>query len=178
VEIDHSFDSQFSGDYLKVDFPRQFDAIWCSHVLEHQRYPGLFLDKLFDDLKEGGLLAITVPSALARLMLGHCYVWTPLHLIYNLIGAGFDCREARAKCYDWQLSVLVKKRASGIPRISIGSMPIMQGEGDDFGYVPGLKDLFPAEVAERISPQCEIWGEIDAIAWDVPPPPAMSRKAA
>ena len=178
VEIDRSFDAQYSGDYLEADFGRQFDAIWCSHVLEHQRYPGRFLDKLFDDLKEGGVVAISVPSALSRLMLGHCYIWTPLHLIYNLIGAGFDCRQARAKCYDWQVSVLVKKKSSGIARVSIGSTAVIQGHGDKLGWVPGLLDLFPAEIGRQVTASWDVWGEVDEIGWDsVEPAPAAARAA-
>jgi len=178
IEIDRSFDAQYSGDYLEANFGRQFDAIWCSHVLEHQRYPGRFLDKLFDDLKEGGVVAISIPSALSPLMLGHCYIWTPLHLIYNLVGAGFDCRQARAKCYDWQVSVLVKKKSSGVPRISIGSTAVIQGHGDKLGWVPGLLDLFPPLVSARISVHGHIWGEMDEIGWDsVEPAPAAARAA-
>src|SRR5690242_5380717 len=47
------------GDYMdKTFFP--FDAIWCCHVLEHQRNVGAFLEKCYRDLRPSGVLAITV----------------------------------------------------------------------------------------------------------------------
>ena len=45
--INYATGTACEGDYLEIDFGQQFDAIWCCHVLEHQRNPGLFLDKLF-----------------------------------------------------------------------------------------------------------------------------------
>lgn len=37
-------DADYVGDFLTYDFDRKFDAIWCSHVLEHQRNVGQFLE--------------------------------------------------------------------------------------------------------------------------------------
>ena len=87
-----------------------FDAIFCSHVLEHQRNPGIFLDKIHSDLKEGGLLAITVPPARVELKGGHVTVWNRSTLLYQLILAGFDCREADVQIYKYNISVIVRKR--------------------------------------------------------------------
>jgi len=103
-------------DYLNTQLGRQFDLVWCSHILEHQRNVGAFLDRVFDDLKEGGIAAVTVPSALSPMLIGHPNVFTPMHVVYSLILAGFDCRDARLKCYDWQFTVIVNKRPNGIRR--------------------------------------------------------------
>jgi SAM-dependent methyltransferase len=59
------------GDYLEVPLNRQYSAIWCSHVLEHLRNPGQFLNKVFQDLEPGGLLSITVPPMRTKLVGGH-----------------------------------------------------------------------------------------------------------
>jgi SAM-dependent methyltransferase len=64
-EIINSFDAIFSGDYFDLKLDAPVDAIWCSHVLEHQRHVGRFLEKMFDDLSDNGVLAVTVPSALS-----------------------------------------------------------------------------------------------------------------
>jgi SAM-dependent methyltransferase len=166
IEIDGTFSSDISGNYVKTDFGKQFDAIWCSHVLEHQRHPGHFIDKLFSDLKEGGVLGLTVPSALSPLMLGHFTIWTPLHLIYNLIGAGFDCRDVRCKNYDWQFTILLQKLSHEHPQINVAETPEMQGKLDEIGYVPEVLAYFPPILHGQFTRNWQIWGEIDAINWD------------
>jgi len=55
-----------------------------------------FLMKLRDWLKDDGWLAIAVPPQHQdRFHIGHFSLWTPAHLVYNLICAGWDCREAK-----------------------------------------------------------------------------------
>jgi len=56
--------NDFVGSYITLpQFDTPFDAIWCSHVLEHQLNVNLFLTRIHSDLKEGGILGITVPPA-------------------------------------------------------------------------------------------------------------------
>jgi hypothetical protein len=125
--------------------------VWASHILEHQRNVGAFLDKVFTDTKEGGLAAITVPSALCPMPMGHPSIFTPLHLIYHLVLAGFDCREARVKCYDWQFTVLVTKRSNGVPRSNIATThyPL-----DAPSYHPDLLKWFPVPTALLAEESC------------------------
>src|SRR5690606_11983151 len=113
-----AYDATFSGDYLDLRLEQPIDAIWCSHVLEHQRHVGKFCDKMFDDLRDGGALALTVPVDLSPLVMGHCSIFTAGHVLYNLVLSGFDCSEAAVKLYDQQLSVLLRKKANGILRRS------------------------------------------------------------
>lgn len=97
------------ADFNTHPFTEEFDCIWCSHVLEHQRNPGAFLDKIFSLLKEGGVLAITVPPYKPQIVGGHVSFWNIGLLLYNLILSGFDCREVLASQYKYDLSVIVKK---------------------------------------------------------------------
>ena len=165
VEIATGFEADHQDDYLQVDFGKQFDAIWCSHVLEHQRHAGKFLEKLYRDLKEGGVLALTVPSALSPLMIGHCNIYTPLHLIYNLVLAGFDCSEVKSKCYDWQFSIILKKQSNNIPSMSVAAEH-MGIDRKDNSYIPHLLNFFPPQISSRMTKDGHIWGEIDSINWD------------
>lgn len=96
------------GDYLQYICPH-YDCIWASHVLEHQRNVGEFLDKCYNDLKPGGILAITVPPAKASIVGGHLTHWNAGLLLYNLILAGFDCSKASVKAYGYNISVIVRK---------------------------------------------------------------------
>lgn len=106
-------------DYFDVHFEKQFDAIWASHVLEHVRNPGSFLEKIYNDLKPGGVLAITVPfmdfsSTPFTFYLGHHNKYTDINLLYQLICAGFNCQKASIKIYCGQVSVILKKEPSNI----------------------------------------------------------------
>jgi SAM-dependent methyltransferase len=57
---------QGAADQL-VDYEVQFDAILCSHVLEHVHDPVKMLRELKRALRPGGMLLITLPNALSAL---------------------------------------------------------------------------------------------------------------
>lgn len=100
-------------DYMDPDLPmsEQFDAIWSCHVLEHVDNPQAMLRKMFGDLKDGGLLALTIPPAQHAVVGGHFTLWNAGQLLYHLVRSGFDCRHARVKQYGYNISVLVRKSA-------------------------------------------------------------------
>ena len=53
-----SFDrinAKFFGDFNTIDIPMKYDVVWCSHILEHQLNPNIFLKKLFAVTKEKGM---------------------------------------------------------------------------------------------------------------------------
>ncbi len=96
-------------DYLKTRFNKKFDCIWASHILEHQLNIGLFLRKIHNDLKDDGILAITVPPCELVAGGGHLNIFTSGSLIYHLVSNGFDCSNMRLKIYDYNLSIICKK---------------------------------------------------------------------
>lgn len=90
--------------------PGEYDGVWCCHVLEHILDVQFFLEKVFRELKTGGVFAVTVPPAKPEVVGGHVSLWTPGLLIYRLVLAGFDCSEARVGVYGYNISVLVNKK--------------------------------------------------------------------
>jgi len=107
VDIVKSAD--YVGDFLDIEFDKKFDVVWCSHVLEHQRNIGRFLDKIFDVLSDDGVLAISVPiHPRERLISGHLSSWSIPLLCYNLIMAGFNCKNAEILSI-FELSLIVQK---------------------------------------------------------------------
>lgn len=141
--------------------PAGFDAIWASHVLEHQPNVNLFLSRAFRDLREGGVLAITVPPFKHNVVGGHLATWNAGILLYNLIIAGFDCRDARVSgCYSsgvdgngvayppYNVSVLVRKRAAKLPDLRF-----------DSGDIARLAEFFPCAVTDGFD------GRLPAIRW-------------
>lgn len=104
--------ADYVGDFMSYDFDRKFDVVWCSHVLEHQRNVGLFLEKLYDVIEDDGFLAISLPiHPRDRFVSGHITSWNAGLLIYNLVLAGFDCSEATF-LHGYDLSLIVRKKAS------------------------------------------------------------------
>lgn len=155
VDIVKSAD--YVGDFMQVDFDRKFDAVWCSHVLEHQRNVGLFLDKVFDVLIENGVLTIVVPiHPRESLISGHITSWSVPLLCYNLIMAGFDCSEAKILS-TYELAIIVKKRLADHSELRNSS-----AHGADAGHeFDNLKRYFPFEAK-----QGKTIGGTGAINWD------------
>ena len=93
----HECYQHIQDPYEEVVFAEDelFDLVWCSHTLEHIPNVQHFLIKLHEWLKPGGWLCIGVPTdRQARLHVGHLTLWTPALLAYNLVCAGWDCKEA------------------------------------------------------------------------------------
>jgi len=148
TEILDCFEADHRGDYLDIQFPAQtFDAIWASHILEHQRNTGTFLDKLFHDLKDGGVLAVTVPiSNPSALEFGHLNLYNPYLLLYQLFCAGFDCRNASVSSYNAMTTAIVRKVPNGITRTSFGQYPSGLPGMAKHHYFPALVNNFPFAV--------------------------------
>ena len=139
------------GDYLALDFDKPFDCIWLSHVLEHQLNVQQFLQKIHRDLKEGGVLAITVPPLKHEIVGGHVNLFNMGLLLYRLILAGFDCSQAHCKSYGYNLSIILTKKSIVLPDIEF-----------DSGDVEKLASYFPFGAVE------EFFGEIELVNWPWP----------
>jgi SAM-dependent methyltransferase len=111
----HTFVPDISGNYETFSFNEQFDAIWASHVLEHVLNVHMFLRKIFCDLKDDGVLAITVPPLKHNIVEGHLSLFNTGLLLYRLVSAGFDCSKAIARAYGYNISVIVRKKAIPLP---------------------------------------------------------------
>jgi len=126
------------ADFNTYEFGEQFDCVWCSHVLEYQLNVNQFLKKCFSILKDGGVLSISVPPAKAEIVSGHVSLWNPGLLLYNLILAGFDCSEAVVEVYDYDISVIVRKKS--VPTAIWSQITF------DVGDLKMMRDYFPAEI--------------------------------
>lgn len=107
----------YKGDYNDLIVKKKYDCVWASHVLEHQLNVNNFLLKLNSNIKEGGYLAITVPPPRNLIVGGHLSLWLPGLLLYNLVLANFNCYNAMVKCYDYNISVIVKKETIVLPEL-------------------------------------------------------------
>lgn len=98
------------SDFMSVSFPEPFDCVWCSHVLEHQLNVQDFLIKVRSVLADDGILAITVPPLKHKIAGGHVSLWNGGLLLYRLVLAGFDCKDARLLRYGNNISAIIRKR--------------------------------------------------------------------
>jgi len=137
------------ANYYENEFTQPFDAIWASHVLEHQPNPNLFLQKVHRDLREGGILAITVPPLKHQIVGGHLSLWNAGLLLYQLIFAGFNCRDASILKYGYNISLIVEKHAiSSLPKLDY-----------DKGDIEKLLPYFPEGFSEPFN------GDIRELNW-------------
>lgn len=98
------------GDFMEAEIAEQFDCVIASHVLEHQLNVGAFLKKLHSVVKEGGLVAISVPPLKHQIVGGHVTLWNAGILLYNLVLAGFDCSTPWIRRYGNNISVVITKK--------------------------------------------------------------------
>ena len=146
------------ADFNTFKFGRLFDCVWCSHVLEHQLNTQTFLEKVFSVLKEGGVLAITIPPLKSTIVGGHVSLWNAGLLLYRLVLAGFDCREAVVRRYDYNISVIVRKCSI------IDNIPLTYDAGD----IQLIRKYLPQKIQfEEKVHDASFNGDIVALNWDV-----------
>ena len=88
--------AEFRGDFNTFNFKKKYDMIFCSHVIEHQRNQGAFLDKIYDILKDEGDLVISGPTHEAEAFVeGHISTTILPVFLQILIYAGFDCKKGK-----------------------------------------------------------------------------------
>ena len=139
------------GDFLSYVFEKKFDCIWASHVLEHQPDSSTFLKKIFSLLPEGGILAVSVPPLKNDIVGGHVTLWNAGLLLYQLIHAGFNCRNAAVKTSGYNITVIVRKETFDMPELSY-----------DIGDIERLCPFFPVPVEQGFD------GDIPELNWPSP----------
>lgn len=107
------------GDFNSLAFKDVFDCVWASHILEHQVNPDSFLRKLISLVKEGGVIAITVPPLKHEIVGGHVSLWNAGLVLYRLVLSGIDCSEAAILSYGYNISIIVKKKTINLDGLGV-----------------------------------------------------------
>jgi ubiquinone/menaquinone biosynthesis C-methylase UbiE len=130
----------------------KFDLVWACHVLEHQLNVNDFLKKAYSLVSDNGYLCVTVPPYKKNIVGGHFSLWNMGLLIYNLIMAGVNCKNAKCKTYGYNVSVIVKKEKV----VEISKMDLFFDKGD----IEKLSNFFPFKsVSQGFN------GEISEVNW-------------
>lgn len=114
VEVIHA-------DFAAWAPPKRFQLVWASHVLEHQRNVGIFIEKLIDCCSDDGHVAITVPFPHRRLWGGHVSLWSPGLLAYNVVLCGVDLSSATLIYGYRETSIIFSPRKFKLPDLSFDS---------------------------------------------------------
>lgn len=122
-----------------------FDAIWCSHVIEHVKYPGLAFEEIRRSLHDEGHLFVSVPPFKPLVVGGHLNTgWTPGQLMYVLLRNGFVIKEGAFFYNGYNVHGRAKKMGDKeFERLQ----EKLSYDGDE---LENLKEYFPAEAAAEI----------------------------
>jgi 2-polyprenyl-3-methyl-5-hydroxy-6-metoxy-1,4-benzoquinol methylase len=127
------------GNFNEMAPTETYDLVWCSHILEHQPDANRFIRHCLSYLSDYGWLAITVPPLKHRIVGGHVSLWNAGLLLYQIVMAGNDCSQAIVMNYDYNITVLVRKRPIELPPLDfdagdIGRLKPYMPEGCDEGF--------------------------------------------
>lgn len=139
----HDWEGQIPNSHIG-----DFDGIWMSHCLEHMLDTHRAIKRVFTCLKPNGVACITVPPMKRQIVGGHVSLWNAGLLLYRMILAGFDCRDAAVKSYGYNISVIVRKRQAELPPLK-----------HDCGDIQALSQFFPFEATHGFD------GDIAEMNW-------------
>jgi len=123
-----------------LDLP-PVDIVWSGMMIEHMPNVNLFLEKCRRLTKPGGWFCIVAPSDETDVLVdGHLTFWTPAHLIYNLVIAGFDCSEALWYTEGRDLGLMVQRKDR--PQVDLNY---------DRGDLEALAPYFPTPLVHRVT---------------------------
>jgi SAM-dependent methyltransferase len=143
----------YRGIFNDIEIPQTFDGIWSAHCLEHQPNPHIFLKKIFNLLKEAGIVCVTVPPLKEQIVSGHINLYYPGLLLYQMVLAGFNCDEAKIKSYGYNISIITEKKSFVMPKLNY-----------DKPDLKTLREYFPLGL-EWDSSGRGFYGLIDEINW-------------
>jgi SAM-dependent methyltransferase len=142
-------------DLDELDESRQFDAVFCSHVLEHFPDPAAAVRKMRSLIRPGGYLLVIVPPYEPVCVNYHWHTgWNCTQLALLLVALGFDCSEATfmqagANVCGWGRKADVEETRfnlrSSLPLLPPG-MARQFFERDGYDFLPG--DLLFADPRE------------------------------
>lgn len=108
---------KIQADFMEWDPPKTFDAVMCSHVVEHMPDTARFLTRLLGCVPEDGPFCIIWPPYKPFIVGGHVHVFNFGLILYNLVRLGFDCQEAKlAKCA-YSEAVMGRKKTFEVPKL-------------------------------------------------------------
>ena len=96
--------------------------------MEHQPNVGLFLERVMQATKPGGLIAVTVPPKKPYIVSGHLNLFNPGLLVDRLAVAGIDCLDAKVIQQGGNISVLARNSQTNMPKLNydVGDLELLE----------------------------------------------------
>ena len=129
-------------DFNRFEPSAKFDLVWASHVVEHQRNVGAFIERLIKCCASDGQVCITVPDPHRNLWGGHLTLWTPGLLAYNVVLCGVDISDADLVRGSGEFSLIFSPKR----------MPLPAGLTFDYGDLDQLAPFLPQGWHENSDP--------------------------
>jgi len=126
-------------NFLEWNETKKYNLVWASHVLEHQRNAGFFIEKLVSFCEPNGNVAISLPFPHRNLWGGHLSLWTPGLLVYNCVMCGYDLSKAKL-IYGYREFILI---------FSPSKMKLPDDLSWDKGDITKLANFFPQNFKEN-----------------------------
>ena len=148
----------YLGDYNSLHIDKEYDGVWAANILEHQLNINNYLRKLKLNIKDNGVLCVSVPPLKHTIDSGHVSLWNAGLLLYNLVLAGISCHNAKIKKYGYQISIIIPK----VKKFDIDSVSLTYNVGD----LKTLTQYFPAGVIQQtIRSAGKFAGDIKEYNW-------------
>lgn len=134
---------EFKGKNLSDAEASSCDVVILSE-LHRQRNVGSYLDRAFSLLKVDGVCILLCPAYSNSVGSGNTNsLWNAGYIIYNLILAGFDCKESKVSTFENEIQLTAYKSNRVSKGVSIGD----------------VADFFPLEVYQHFN------GNIKELNW-------------
>jgi hypothetical protein len=145
TDYQSNYEGCIIGDYNSLLFEKH-DCVWVSHVLEHQLNVNNFLKKIRNETNDGGIVCISVPPLKHNIVGGHVSLWNAGLLLYNLVLAGFDCKNCSIKKHKYNISIIAIASNFKIPQLNY-----------DAGDITKLKSWLPDFCNENFNGDIDEW---------------------
>lgn len=142
------------GDFLEVQLPDTYDAVYSSHTIEHVPDTERFLRRFFSYLRPGGAFCLIWPPPKPEVVSGHVHVFNLGLMLYNLVRLGVDCRKVEMVRCGYCLALMGRYQRFSLPELThnegdldrLGAFfPFQAHQGFDGDHPAGVVDLPVAE---------------------------------
>lgn len=136
-------------DLEDMDSSRKFDAIFCSHVVEHFPDPAHSIGRMREMINPGGYIFVVVPPYIPVVVNHHWHTgWNCTQLAMLLAACGFDCSQSTfmemgLNVCGWGRKVEIEPTKFNLRR----SLPLLPAGIRDAFYLQGDDEFIAADFA-------------------------------